>query len=154
MNTRTPKIEENKSRSVANSVTQKKSNGRPGFVDNRSYIVFQQKQLISAVGNVVQRNPRVTLGKQLMNNIFSSQNPFARVVFKGMNSAMWLEGQPLQQAHYKVIEQSLLYSNNGILETLIAENKYVMGTEGYTPIYLMGKNLVHRPLQWYLENKK
>mgnify|MGYP000524405702 CR=1 FL=1 len=45
MNTRTPKVEENKSRSVASSVVQNKKDGKQGFgfVDNRSEAVAQRK---------------------------------------------------------------------------------------------------------------
>lgn len=71
MNTRTPKVEENKPRSVGSSVAQNKEDGKQGFgfVDNRSYQLFslgskniptlsQFKTLTSPMGNsaVVQRN--------------------------------------------------------------------------------------------------
>jgi hypothetical protein len=93
---------------------------------------------------------RAALGRTLATRIFSSSNPVARTVFKTMNAAMWVEGQPLTPAHQKVIEQSLLQEKNGILKTLVAENPHVMASKGYTPIYLAGKWLVHKPLQYFL----
>jgi|GEM_PF-5478923 hypothetical protein len=71
-------------------------------------------------------------------------------MFKTMNAAMWVEGQPLTFEHQKVLERSLLDESNGILKTLIAENPHVMASSGYTPIYLAGKWLIHKPLEYFL----
>ena len=128
------------------------------FQVNRSHLrnSTQMKAIHNVNSNVVQFNPfsRITLGKSLMSGIFSSSNPFARSVFKTMNAAMWLEGQPITQDHYRVLDQSLLHNNDGLLDTLIAENPHVMKSTGRTPIYLMGKYMVHKPLEWYINKRE
>ena len=93
---------------------------------------------------------RPTLGKELMSNMFGS-NWFATGVFKTMNFAMYMEGQKLTQEHHNVLHQSLIENKSGVLTTLINENPHVMKSQGYTPIYLLGKYLVHKPLEYYLQ---
>ena len=109
---------------------------------------------ISVLGNkVLNTKPfsasRPELGKKLWANV--TVNNFASLgVFKLMNLAMYAEGQPLTVEHNEALETALLKDGKGILDTLIAENPYVMKSTGYTPIYLMGKVLVHMPLEFYL----
>ena len=95
---------------------------------------------------------RPALGKELMSNMFGS-NWFATGVFKTMNFAMYMEGQKLTQEHHNVLHQSLIENKSGVLTTLINENPHVMKSQGSTPIYLLGKYLVHKPLEYYLEYK-
>ena len=98
---------------------------------------------------------RPALGKELMGNVFGA-NWFATGVFKAMNFAMYAEGQPLPKEHADVLHDSLVVNKKGVLDTLIAENPHVMQSTGNTPIYLLGKYMVHTPLEKYLEitNKK
>ena len=95
---------------------------------------------------------RPALGKELMRNMFGS-NCFATGVFKTMNFAMYMEGQELTKEHHDVLHQSLIENKSGVLTTLINENPHVMKSQGSTPIYLLGKYLVHKPLEYYLEYK-
>ncbi|MFM6122295.1 MAG: DUF4157 domain-containing protein, partial [Sphaerospermopsis kisseleviana] len=95
---------------------------------------------------------RPALGKELMRNMFGS-NWFATGVFKAMNFAMCIEGQKLTKEHHDVLHQSLIENKNGVLTTLIKENPHVMKSQGQTPIYLLGKYLVHKPLEYYLNNQ-
>jgi hypothetical protein len=96
---------------------------------------------------------RPTLGKALMSNLWGS-NWFATGVFKMMNFAMFVERQPLAPEHNEVLHQSLVTNKNGILKTLMLENPFVMKSTGSTPIYLMGKYMVHKPLEFYLQYYK
>jgi hypothetical protein len=170
------KNKEIKNQAAANSTVESKGENKLTFqfVDNRQEAIQMRKiqelannsqhvrqlkafqEMSNNKPQVVQRMvpQRAILGKKLIEGIFSSKNPLARAVFKGMNHAMYREGQPLAEAHQKVLEESLLHKQNGILDTLIAENPHVMNTQGSTPIYLLGKNLVHRPLEWYLSNSR
>lgn len=155
----------------ADSVISRKKETPPNFHDNRQEMVNQLriknlaangkveeqvsqlfKKEVESNSSVIQRNPRVSLGKRLMSHIFTSSNPFATSVFKTMNAAMWVEGQPLTEDHHKVLEDSLIHNQFGLLDTLKAENPHVMASKGKTPIYLMGKYMVHKPLEWYLNN--
>ncbi|WP_222620708.1 DUF4157 domain-containing protein [Sphaerospermopsis sp. LEGE 00249] len=95
---------------------------------------------------------RPALGKELMRNMFGS-NWFATGVFKAMNFAMYIEGQKLTKEHHDVLHQSLIENKNGVLTTLIKENPHVIKSQGQTPIYLLGKYLVHKPLEYYLNNQ-
>jgi hypothetical protein len=96
---------------------------------------------------------RPALGQGLMQNLFSP-NWFAKGVFKTMNFAMYMEGQPLTEEHNQVLHESLITNKKGVLDTLIAENPHVMKSQGNTPIYLLGKTMVHRPLEFYLKHRK
>jgi len=89
---------------------------------------------------------RPTLGKKLWQN-FGGSNWFAKGIFKTMNLAMYAENQPLTPEHSAILEDSLIKNKKGVLDTLVAENPYVMKSSGYTPIYLLGKYLVHRPIE-------
>jgi hypothetical protein len=119
---------------------------------------FLGKRGISICGNqVLNTKPfsasRPELGQNLWANL-SMNNIASLGVFKVMNFAMYVEGQPLSVEHNEALEQALIKDNKGILDTLIAENPYVMKSTGYTPIYLLGKYLVHLPLEYYLDTTK
>ncbi|MDZ8188798.1 MAG: DUF4157 domain-containing protein [Nostoc sp. ChiSLP02] len=96
---------------------------------------------------------RPALGKELMRTMYGP-NWFAKGVFKAMNFAMYVEGQELTKEHNNVLEDSLIKNKKGVLDTLIAENPHVMKSTGKTPIYLLGKYAVHKPLEYYLKNQE
>jgi hypothetical protein len=93
---------------------------------------------------------RPALGQDLMANLIG-EGWWAKTVFKTMNFAMYAEGQQLPPKHEAVLRQSLLVENNGVMETLRRENPLVMQSDGRTPVYMLGKYLVHAPLQQYLK---
>ncbi|MBD2212731.1 hypothetical protein H6G27_23055 [Nostoc linckia FACHB-104] len=97
---------------------------------------------------------REGLGQDLFENIQTGGNRLASTVFKAMNFGMHMEGQPLNPEHEKVLRQKLIEEKAGVFDTLSAENPHVMNTNGSTPLYWLGKNIVHRPLQKWLNYKK
>lgn len=100
----------------------------------------------------VEGSLRPSLGRKLWENLYGS-NWFARGIFKTMNLAMYIEGKPLSKEHNEVLENELLNKESGLIDTLIAENPHVLRTRGYTPVYLMGKYLVHKPLEYYIRRR-